>query len=253
MWDGKTMVGSLRKNYIALFFICVLGTTVVFAGSDEELFLRGNKYYEQKDYDNALVSYDMMSKKGRAVLYNMGNVCFHKGDYAQALVYWSRAEVGATAQEYNRIARNKEHTLTLLGKQGTQSFWSTLFRFIDNVLPYISLFLLQLFFLMCWYLFLFFVYKKNMKIKKTVLSCLCAVMAASGVMLGVYYTRQNIQNGIVVKKEAHLFAAPNKSFHKLCPLVYAHDVTVKEMRQGWYKIRYADMLGWVEADVVQII
>jgi len=106
---------------------------------------------------------------------------------------------------------------------------------------------------MCWYVFLFSARKNHLKMKKIVLSCLCCFMVFSGALLGVYYTNRCLQSGIVVKKEAQLLAAPNKGFQALCPLVYAHDVTVKETREGWYKVRYADMIGWVEADVVQII
>lgn len=244
---------ALRKNYVALLCICILVASVMFAGNDEEFFLRGNKYYEQKDYDNALRVYDMMSKKGRAVLYNMGNACFHKGDYADALVYWSRAEVGATPQEYYLIARNKEHVFAIMNKQVARSVQQKTLKILNDVVPYASLLFLQLFFLICWYMLLFAARKKQMKLKKIVLSCLSFLIVLSGAVLGVYYTHQYTQSGIVVKKEAQLFAAPNKGFHALCPVVYADNVTVKEMREGWYKIGYADMIGWVEADVVQII
>ena len=243
---------TLRKDYIALFFMCML-TAIATAGTDEEFFLRGNKYYAQKDYDNAIRSYDMINKKGRAVLYNMGNACFYQGNYAQALVYWSRAQIGATPQEYHLIERNKKHVFAIIGASSEQSLKVTFVRLLHDAAPYVSLFLLQLFFLICWCVFLFSARKKHMRIKKTILSCLCCFMVLSGALLGVYYTNKCTQSGIVVKKEAQLFAAPNKGFQALCPLVYAHDVTVKERREGWYKIRYADMIGWVEADVVQII
>lgn len=245
------MVGPFRKNYVAILLMLIVGG--MFAGSDEEFFLRGNKYYEQKDYDNAFRSYDMMSKKGRAVLYNMGNTCFYQGDYAQALVYWSRAEVGATSQEYNAIARNKAHVFSIMGKQEDQSLQYRLTKRLDEILPYVSLFFLQLFFLLCWYIFALLMRNKQMKIKKMVLSALLFFMVISGGVLGVHYTHHATQSGIVVKKEAQLFTAPDKNFHPLCPVVYAHDVVVKEKREGWYKIRYTDMIGWVEADVVQII
>lgn len=241
---------TLRKNHIAVFFMCMLTVMVTVAGTDEELFLRGNKYYAQKDYDNAIRSYDMMSQKGRAVLYNMGNACFHKEDYAQALVYWSRAQIGATPQEHHLIERNKEHVLAIIGALSEPSLQLRIIKLLQDVIPYVSLLLLQLFFLICWCVFLFSARKNHMKIKKTILGCF---MVLSGALLGVYYTSKCTQSGIVVKKEAQLFAAPNKGFQALCPLVYAHDVTVKETREGWYKIRYADMIGWVEADVVQII
>lgn len=247
------MVRAFRKKYIVTLLVFILTPVIMVAGNDEELFLRGNKNYEQKDYDGAFRSYDMMSKKGRAVLYNMGNCCFYKGDYAHALVYWSRAEVGATPQEYNLIARNKEHVFTMLGKQGDQSLWSTAIKFLCGALPYVSLFFLQLFFLMCWYLLVFSARKKSMKVKKIVLSCISIVMAISGALLSVHYTEQQTHSGIVIKKEAQLFVGPDKGLHALIPVTYANAVAVKEMREGWYKIRYADMIGWVESDVVQII
>ncbi len=233
--------------------MCALATIALFAGNDEELFLRGNKEYKHKDYDAAFRSYDMMSKKGRAVLYNMGNCAFHKNDYAQALVYWSRAEVGATPQEYTIIARNKELVATIIGKQDDQSLWYTIITFLHVALPYASLFFLQIFFLLCWYLCMFLTRTKQMKIKKIVLSSLCFFMAISGAVLRVYYIRESVQSGIIVKKEAQLLVGPDKGLHALSPVVYASKVTVKEMREGWYKVRYADMIGWVEADVIQII
>jgi len=241
------------KNYIELFLMCMLVVFVTVAGTDEELFLRGNKYYEQKDYDNAFHSYDMISKKGRAVLYNIGNACFYKGDHAKALVYWSRAQIGSTPEEYNLIARNKEHVFTIVGKVSDQSLQLTIIKLLQDSIPYISLFFLQLLFLLFWYMFLFLARKKHIKIKKTILGGLCFFMVFSGALLGIYYVNQYAQTGIVIKKDGQIFAAPNKNFQELCSLVYAHNVTIKETREGWYKIQYAGMIGWVEADVVQII
>ena len=244
---------AFRKNYIISFFLCLLTVAAVVAGNDEELFLRGNKQYAQKNYDSAFRSYDMMSKKGRAVLYNMGNCCFYQGDHACALVYWSRAESGATPQEYAIIAQNKKHVFGLLGKQAQGSVGSTIIKFLHDVLPYVSLFFLQLFFLMCWYLFIFSARKKEMKVKKVILSCMSLLMGISGAVLSVHYTKQSVDSAIVVKKEAQLFVGPDKGLHALAPIAYANTVTVKEMREGWYKVRYADMIGWVESDVIQII
>jgi tetratricopeptide (TPR) repeat protein len=246
------MVGAARKNYIIFFFLCVFVASTN-TGNDEEYFLRGNKLYAQKNYDDACTAYEMVSKKGSAVLYNMGNCYFHKGDYAQALVYWSRAEMGATPQEYSLIARNKEHVAHLLGKQGDASARQKIFNFLQALLPYISLLLLQLLFLLCWYLCIFVIGKKQMRLRKIIMSCMSVVMIIFGALLQVHYMQQGVQEGVVIKKEAQLLVGPDKGFQALCPLVYAHNVAVKEKREGWYKIQYADMIGWVEADMVQII
>jgi tetratricopeptide (TPR) repeat protein len=253
------MVGTFRKNYIAKMGLRILGILFALvaittnAGNDEEFFLRGNKQYAHKDYEGAFKAYDMVSKKGTAVLYNMGNCCFYKGDYAQALVYWSRAEIGATSQEYNKIIRNKNHIAALIGKQHEDSLTYKLLLFLQSFLPYISLFFLQLLFLLCWYLFIFLARTKEVRLRKAILSCVCLLIALCGALLEVHYLQRGIQNGVVVKKDAQLLVGPDKGFQTVCPLVYAHDVTVKEAREGWYKIQYADMIGWVEADVVQII
>ena len=249
MRDGKRMVRAFRKSYVALLFFCAL----INAGNDEEFFLRGNQRYAHKNYDDAFNSYEMISKKGSAVLYNMGNCCFHKGDYAQALVYWSRAQVGATAQEYALIAQNKEHVAHLLGKEGNASAQQKIVIFLQALLPYISLFLLQLMFLLCWYFCLFLLRKQRIRLKKTIVSCVSIAMMFFGSLLHVHYVQQKTQGAIVVKKDAQLLVGPDKGFQALCPLVYAHNVAVKERREGWYKIQYADMIGWVEADMVQII
>jgi tetratricopeptide (TPR) repeat protein len=222
-------------------------------GNDEEFFLRGNKAYAQKNYDDAFAAYEMVSKKGSAVYYNMGNCCFHKNDYAQALVYWSRAEVGATPQEYAAILQNKNYVAHLLGKENSVSTQQKIFSFFQNFLPYISLLILQFLFLLCWYLCLFLMGKQQIRLKRIMLSSLSIAMIFCGSLLKVHYMQQDQQGGIVVKKDAQLLVGPDKGFQALCPLMYAHNVAVKEKRDGWYKIQYADMIGWVEADVIQII
>jgi tetratricopeptide (TPR) repeat protein len=245
---------SLRKNLVTIGFICIaLFSAVLFAGNDEEFFLRGNNYYEKHDYDNALQAYDMISKKGRAVLYNMGNCLCQKGDYSQALVYWSRAEVGATPQECALIAGNKEYVLKKIGKSSDQSFVKKIKAFFNAGIPYFSLFFLQLFFLLCWYLFVFSADKKKSRVIKALLTCLFGMIMIIAAILGVYYIQRSTHGAIVTKKDALLFAGPDKGFHALSPVAYAETVIVKETRPGWHKIRYADIIGWVEADVIQII
>ena len=246
------MVRTIREKYIILFFIGMFSVLGIFA-SEEELFLRANKYYVEKDYENALKTYDMINKKGSAVLYNMGNCYFHQQNYPYALVYWSRAEAGAHSDEYNRIQHNKKRALCALGKQKEQSWWQYTIEFLQSKLPDVSLFVLQLFFLLCWSFFIVGMRKKQTRRKKIVhnIASLCVVIFA--VILGVHYTHDDIQSAIVVKKDAQLFSGPNKSFHVLSPVAYADGAAVKEARAGWYKIQYADMIGWVESDVIQII
>ena len=244
---------SFRKNFIITSFILTVFSSAVFAGNDEELFLRGNKYYENHEYDNALQSYEAISKKGRAVLYNMGNCLYQKDEPAQALVYWCRAQAGATPHECNIIADNCGHVLKKIGKDPDQSLRHRIKNSLNGIIPYFSLFFLQLFFLLCWCLFIFSVRRRRNRFARAGVVLLLFFIIVIATMLGVYYTKSGSVSAIVVKKDALLFAGPDKGFHALSPIGYAQTIIVKESREGWHKVRYADIIGWVEADVIQII
>ncbi|HSC25329.1 MAG TPA: hypothetical protein VLB80_03895 [Candidatus Babeliales bacterium] len=244
-----------RKSYITLLllsiYICTI--SVMVAGNDEELFLRGNKLYAQKKYDDAYNEYNMISKKGCAVFYNMGNCLFYKDDYAQAFIYWLRAERDATPEEYRLIEHNKKHVLTLMGKQNEISLYYKIRQLLDNALPYTSLLFLQICTLICWYLLFLVWQRKRTLVKNIIVSYACFLMIISGVLLGMHYSNQQRIHGVVVKKEAQFFVGPDNGLSVVASLSYADNVLVKEIRQGWYKIQYAGMIGWVGDDVVQIV
>jgi len=246
---------SFRKNIIMKTFIIILlfFSAIIIASNDEEFFLRGNTYYAHHDYDNALQSYDMMSKKGRAVLYNMGNCFYHNNDYAQALVYWSRAQNGASPREYAIIVKNKKHVLNKINKVIDPSVMCIVKNFINGIVPHCSLLFLQLFLLLLCCLFVVLLSRKHNHYVRMSLICLSFVIVIIAAMLSICYSKSGITQAIVVKKDAVLLCGPDKGFHVLFPVAYAHEVVVKESREGWHKIEYADSIGWVEAGVIQVI
>jgi len=246
---------SFRKNIIMKTFIIILlfFSAIIIARNDEEFFLRGNTYYAHHDYDNALQSYDMMSKKGRAVTYNMGNCFYHNNDYAQALVYWCRAQNGATPSEYAIIEKNKEHVLKKINKTIDQSVMCIVKNFINGIMPHCSLLFLQLLLLFFCSLFVVLLSRKHNSYVRGGLICLYFVIVIIAVMVSVCYSKSGVTYAIIVKRDAVLLCGPDKDFHVLSPVAYAHEVIVKESREGWHKIGYADSIGWVEASVIQVI
>lgn len=242
------MVRTIRKSSIIFCFI----TFFAFAGNDEELFLRANKLYELHEYDKALSLYEMIPSKGRAVLYNMGNCYFHKNDYSQALIYWMRAEKGAGSGEYAAISHNKNYVLQKMGKKEDEHFLSRVKHFFDNAEPYISLFCLQLLFLLLWYFCIFFGYRYG-RIKKIQLLLLMMSLFFIATMLWMQHLKKSTIVGVVTQKKAELLAGPDKGFDLIGFVNYADHIIIKETRKGWYKVRYSDNIGWVEADAIQII
>jgi tetratricopeptide (TPR) repeat protein len=230
------MVRKNRTVSLILYFFSFFAH----AGNDEELFLRANKLYETQGYEQALSLYIMMSQKGRAVLYNMGNCYFQKKDYAQALAYWMKAENGATAEEKAMIQQNKNYVLQKLGKKINGPF--------D---PIVSILILQVLFCVAWGMLLFLYYRGRLKAMRTIM--LLSSLFATTALLLLQQKKQSTQSGFVIQEQAHVFSGPDTGFDTIASVQYADYVTVKEIRQGWYKIRYSDNIGWVEADAIHVI
>lgn len=250
------MVRFFRKKSVIFAVVSWCIVSCIVAGNDEELFLRGNKYYAQGNYENALNAYDSICSKGYIVLYNMGNCFFHRDDYAQALVYWSRAQKGATPQMYQNIMQNKAIAFKKLGKQQPYTITDKLVKGVGFLSVYVSLLVLQIIFLIIWFVLMVLrrkKYSEMVRLKKITHISICFFMVIVGTILTVEYLYHDIGHAIVVKKEAKLLNGPDNAFQVISPLVYAEDVTIKEAREGWYKIQYADMLGWVEESVIKVI
>lgn len=70
------------------------------AQTDE--FAMANKFYEEKDYDNAIRMYKSILAQGwesGVLYYNLGNACFKAGDLGHAVLYYMRAKRLAPSDE----------------------------------------------------------------------------------------------------------------------------------------------------------
>ena len=134
---------AIRKSFIIL----CLSASLCGAQPEQELFVRGNKAYEQNQWGEALRSYEEISKKGCAVWYNMGNCFYKKGNGSQAIICWKRAMPGASVDEQLNIAKNLRSAYEKLGYKKDGPVY-TLFEQWAYRLPLLPL---QLFFLLCWY------------------------------------------------------------------------------------------------------
>lgn len=239
-----------RKNYIVLLITFVLFNLIA---NDEELFLQANQLYKQKDYSNALMLYNKISQKGSAVLCNIGNCYFHQDDYPQALVYWLRAQKIASFSEYNEIEKNKEIVFKKIGKQEPQSFLASSKAFLDTIASFIPLLLLQLLFLLIFCGIALYHWKRSNRNKKIISHFLWCWLFLLGILLNIEYKKTHTQYGIITHNNISLFTGPHKDFSVVGPLGYTNQVVIQEQRDGWYKVKQGPLLGWVEAEAVQIL
>ena len=136
------------------------------------------------------------------------------------------------------IQQNKNYVLQKLGKNIHEPF--------D---PVVSVLMLQVLFCVVWGMFL---YNRN-RLKKMRMLILLLFLSGITAMLLLQHRKQSTQSGFVIQQQARLFSGPDTGFDTIGSVQYADYVTVKEIRQGWYKIRYSDNIGWVEADAIHVI
>lgn len=73
--------------------VCCVFSSIVIAQDKE--FAMGNKYYEQNNYEGAIMMYQKVEETGTesaALYYNLGNAYFKNGDLGHAILYYHRAK-----------------------------------------------------------------------------------------------------------------------------------------------------------------
>jgi tetratricopeptide (TPR) repeat protein len=221
----------------------ILGYAAVCGASNQEFFLRGNKAYQAGKYEDALACYEQIPKKGDAVWHNMGNCCYHLNRFVDARLYWQRAQRSAGHDDYCAL----ETQLGVLDVQTGdeeethQNGW--LFWLRSHAASY-SLLMIQLVTLAIWF-FLCVAIKKHMHWS---ILLLLSILSIFFIWLSIDTQMRRSGSYAVSTEEIPLFVGPNNSYHQQGVIKQAHTVTITDEREGWYKIAYKGLAGWVQAD-----
>lgn len=242
---------------------------------DEELFLQGNSFYQQREYAQALSFYEAIKHKGRAVFYNRGNCYYYMQKPLEAFVGWCRARKGATYKEYDAsvaacCALKEELSSGAYGGQlsgvgsTTQGKLCT-GSFFERLYTPISLLALQILFGCLWYVFflVLFFYKRvvrgRSRFKRSglfLLYLLCILMSMFFMGFGVVtkYKKEWYPHAIVCVPQASLFAGPHKKYPVLRVLPCMEEVVVREKISGWCRLDINNTSGgWIEDTKIEIV
>lgn len=228
------------------YVICMLLfiSSVSFASSSEEIFLRAHQQYQEKNYEQAYLLYQTIDQKGSAVWYNMGNCMYHLQQYPQAIALWLRAHYDATGNEYNDCIHNIRVAEQELGKLSAPSW----FDYGIDVIHHrnVPLGLLQIVWLLCWYILIVSaIITIRFFYKLLVVSSMTVGLVGIALLLMIYYKEQHTVYGIVGEKEVPIFVGPDHRFQSVCMVNSGNRVTILEQRPEWYKIQYEDTIGWI--------
>jgi hypothetical protein len=224
---------------IFLMFCFVLS----YGASNQEIFLRGNKAYQEGAYKDALDWYEQIEQKGDAVWHNMGNCCYHLQRPVDACVYWQRAQQHAACDDYcalNTQIALLDGDVAQEKPNGIQSCREWLRSHTASC----SLLALQLITLLLWFLICIALRRE---IHWSINVCLLLVSMFM-IWLSIDVQLQRNRSCAVTNEEIPVFIGPNSSYHQQGSIKQAQAVIITGEREGWYKIAYKGLAGWVQAD-----
>lgn len=214
------------------------------AKNTQEIFLQANKEYQKQHVEKAQELYESIERKGPAVLYNLGNCCYHLKQYPRAISYWCRAQKSGMINDEHiegNIAAAREQEGY---RQESKPQW---YRLLKKTVAPFPMVILQLLFLCAWYLLFWVLFlrrgPKSRYIIVMIMVLLC-VLTWLSVAFFVVYNEQRYQKGIINQTTA-VFAGPHDNYHVVGTINRTDEINILEQRVGWYKVMHDNTYGWV--------
>lgn len=234
-----------------IFFLSIYSISLInglYAGNDEELFLRGNKLYQEEKCMSAVELYSAIKNKGPAVWYNMGNCYYHMDNRLEALACWYRAKKGAPAWLYRQI----DHTVVSVAHD-QEKYQSNgidlLFNNVELLIASTSLLLWQILLLLVVYVnWLLYRRRSLQRISWAKVVVLGVLLMVIGLGLKIKYTQQASRLALISQSSAQLYAGPNKEYYKIHTFNNNDVVYIQSVMGDWYKINYPKGSGWIYKD-----
>ena len=226
-------------NRYLLMLCAMICSMILYGTSNQELFLKGNKAYRAGAYQEALDHYEQIAQKGDAVWHNMGNCYAQLKRPVDACVCWQRAQQHAVYDDYCTL-----HTqIAAVDQESDTMNQSWLFWVRAHTASY-SLLIVQLITLLIWFS-LFIAIKKRLHWFAIVTLMILSIFF---IWLSIDKQGQWCRNYAVASEEIPVYVGPNMAYHQQGVVRPAHVVSITAEREGWYKIAYKELAGWVQAD-----
>lgn len=240
---ARSIEGSSMIRYGAM--ICIMLCMVSYGASNQEVFLRGNKAYAESAYTDALVCYEQIPHKGSAVWYNMGNCYYQLERPVDACVCWQRAQRHASYQDYCALTTNITGLEDDQEKAAQSAYAAWVFWIRAHTQSY-SLLIIQLIAIAIWFALCIALYTRV----HLIVSFSLLILSIVFVCLSIDMQKERYRAYAVTKEDALLYVGPNSSYHQQGIIKPARSVVIIDERDGWYKINYKELAGWVQADTL---
>lgn len=235
---GSFLGGAGMKR---LIFSLLLAVSICLSATTQETFLRGNHLYKQKQFEQALTTYQEIKQKSSAVWYNIGNCYYCLKNYPQALWAWRKAQkTNSTSSIYQKAQQQINNVALLLGVQDQEK------KIAIQTWSQTSLGMLQLIFLISWVLFFSLIiwYTYCRKKKTLVLLAGLNMLCVGTILYTKYYQAQTVT--AICTDQICLHAGPQVQYPIVGTLKKGSEVIIKEQQQTWCKVKQGSVIGWIE-------
>lgn len=228
-------VKELFMRAIVIYFLGVLSFSSMLKATDAVFFEQACQAYKNKDFGQALQSFERITSKGASVWFNMGACCYHMHDELHALVYWKKAQSLTDRETYFACCQALQQ-LTSVAESKYKTFMYGM-NSCALTLPLLGWQIIFIFFLFV----LAFCIWGNYRIV-CLLSSVCLVLVCC-----MFYAYHNLTRDIafIVQQEVPLFAGPNEHFEKMGTLVQGQEVRILTSCRDWYQVEHKQAKGWI--------
>ncbi len=257
------MHSLFKKNMILILTVILMSCISNSFASEGTIFQQGNEYYQQKQYDKAIETYQKLVQsgyEGASLYYNLGNAYYRRGKVGFAILYYEKA-LKLSPGDDDIIHNLDIANLKIIDKvESFPEFF--LFQWWEGLLSFFSssgwtitayIFYLVLIFSIGCYFFVM----NPLRQKIILVTGLVALFlfVATAVLLTVKLNRElNAKDGIIVENTVNVKISPDFGSNDAFIVHEGLKVALEDKVDNWIKVRLQDgKIGWVPDEDVKII
>lgn len=245
-----------------LTFILFL-SNFAFSNELDTLFQKGNEFYHEGNYSEAIKMYDGIVEKGyqeTSLYYNLGNAYFRSGKIGLAILYYEKAKKLSPSDEDIDHNLNFANTKIVDRIETLPRFF--IFDWWENLLAFLSLsgwtYLAYMFYLLILFAFAYYFFAKSLKAQRiSVYSGFTAMFlfVLSVILLLVNLNREiNVKYGIITEPAAVAKFSPDVNSKDAFVVHEGLKVKAEDKVNNCIKIKLIDgKIGWLDENRIKII
>lgn len=249
-----------RCLFVLSFFVPLHASSV--PATDADFAQQAATAFEQKQYDRAYVFYEKIIEKTPAVHYHLSVCASLAGRLGYAQLHLRRAEMDCGLSGQRKIRVQREAIKQMCAQKYPAKQKSVYLEAIlapvravkqvcIDLVKAIPLIYFQFFMLLVWVCLFLWISMLIRRRKKALLVLLFLLQIGAATALALKYNVLHKKFLVVLRDDIALYSGPGSDYAMLGHLQEAQEADILNEASGYYKVRAAYVIGWVEKSFVE--